>query len=290
MKIKQIIIICFILVTVSFAQSPKYDLITFSKSKIIKTDSCETNIPVVALINYNRIDKLLTSGVQWGSVAIVIGAALESAFNPNSYFKYAMTALGGIIASAGGLVYGAFSNIPENYNVGKNNFGLQVNYAATMSEELQRYVGSFGLVFRKPNNCYFTPDNYFVYFGDDVTQSSTQSNKYSKVHSTNYGIEITKVGYNRIANFVYGIDVGYSSGTYSDFEVLDYTSFAGWKPISTLYFDIVLGGNLNVTKNIHVSLKYKAELFGVFRWQELSSTFANSVNHMVSFSVYTFLL
>ncbi len=290
MKIIFIILFYFTIVTMVFSQSPKCDLILFSKSKTISVDSCKTNIPIVALINYNRIDKFLTSGMQWGSVAIVVGAVLETAFNPDDYFKYAMTALGGMIASAGGLAYGAFSDIPKGYNVGKKNFGFQINMGQTMAEDSYRYIGNFGFIFRNSQKSYYIPDNYTLYIGGEELRENITETKHSKLNLAKYGIQLRKLRYDKVVSFIYGVDFGMSNGTYSFSIEKDLSYFhSESKNVSSFYFDIIVGANFNLTKNIHGSIEYQYELLGASRKNGVMSIFNSPAHGVTSFSIYTFL-
>ncbi len=144
---KNIIIVSFVLVSVIFSQSPKSDYVAFAKPSIQLADSSTNEIEVKGLINYNRIDNVFTTSLQWGSVAIVVGAILETAFSPYSDFKYLMTALGGMAAATVEFGYGAFSNIPADYNVGKKKFGFQINMGQTMASGAYRFIGNFGLTY-----------------------------------------------------------------------------------------------------------------------------------------------
>ena len=187
MKRKCFFIIYLVFITSVFSQSPKYDLMILTNSKTIKVDTASNKINVSALINYNRFDRVLTSGMQWGIYAIILGATLESLFNQDEYYKYVMTALGGMVASAGGVVYGAFSNIPNGYNVGNNNFGFHVNMGQTMAADSYRFVGNFGVVFRYPNNLFYVPDNYTLYIGEEELTEDFKGNKHSKLNLTKFG-------------------------------------------------------------------------------------------------------
>ncbi|MCF6268786.1 MAG: hypothetical protein L3J41_03660 [Melioribacteraceae bacterium] len=261
-----------------------------SSSKTIQVDSTNIVIPISALINVDRLDRMLTSSLQWGSIAIIIGATLETAFNPDDHFKYLMTALGGILASAGGLVYGTFSSIPTNYNVGENRFGLQINMGQTMAADSYRYIENFGFVIRYPNKLPLIPDNYVIYIGEEELHENSKENKHSNLNITKYGVQLRKVGYNRTLNFLYGIDFGQSKGSYS-YSIEEGLSYfrSEWENVSSFYFDIIIGVNFNLTKNIHGSIEYQYELIGASTDDDVSSIFDNPARGVTSFSIYTFL-
>jgi len=290
MKVKNIIVIYAFLTTFIFAQSPKYDYAVFSMGSNQLVDSYANDVKVVGLVNYDRIDRVLTSSMQWGSIAIVIGATLETAFNKDDYYKYMMTALGGMAFAVVGFGYGAFSSIPKGYNVGKNRVGFQINMGQTMAEGSFRFIGNFGVVFRYPNRLPFIPDNYTIYVGSEDVEENISESKYSELHLTKYGIQLRKVGYNRTINFLYGIDFGYSKGSYSYLlleDLLDTRS--EWKEVSSFYFDIIVGANFNLTKNIHGSIEYQYGLYGAHTRKSMTPIFDNPAHGLTSFSIYTFL-
>ncbi len=248
----------FLITSICFTQNIHSDYISFSHSNTINIDSGVVKIPVVALVNSNRLDRMLSTGLRWGSYGIalgIVGVVVANAVNDlrTDYgLEYIIfPGLFGILGSTGGLAYGVFSNMPDTYNTGKNNFGFHLNFGQTMSAESHRYIGNVGLVFRYANSSPYVPDNYIIYFGEEEVLEKN-GDKHSDLRLNKYGVQLRKVGYNRTINFLYGVDLGLSSGSYAYSNEDDLSYFhSGWKNVSSVYFDLIVGVNFNLTKFIH---------------------------------------
>lgn len=293
MKYKLVILIYLFLTTPIFSQSPKTDFVILSKTETTQMDSSNITVPIKGLLNINRIDKILSTGVRWSAyglgAGVLIGLSMDKKGDCN-LGCFAVAVLGGFVGVASGLIYGTVSNIPNGYNVGKYRIGLQSNVGETMANTSYRFVGNFGMVFRYPNKLYYFPDAYTIYFGGEELRENTIKNKFSSLNQTKYGIQLRKIGYNRIISFLYGVDFGISKGTYS-YSIQDNFSYysSKWKNISTFYFDLIVGINLNLTNNISASLEYQHEIYGAGNDVGVLSVFHNPARGVTSFSVYTFL-
>lgn len=70
--------------------------------------------------------------------------------------------------------------------------------------------------------------------------------------------------------------MGISNGNYSYFIGDDLSYFRSeWENVSSVYFDLIVGVNFNLTKFIHRSIEYQYGLIGTTNQREVSSIFNN---------------
>ncbi len=131
------------------------------------------------------------------------------------------------------------------------------------------------------------PDIYTIYIGSEDVNENRNNTQYSELRLTKYGMQLRKVGYNKVINFLYGIDFGRSKGYYSFYDT-EKEFLVERKNQSSIFLDVIVGVNLNLTKNIQGSLEFQYGLIGA-RGSGEKSHFQNRPWSVTSFSVYAFL-
>ncbi len=296
MKFPFIFISLLLFISNCFPQALKFTSTSLTNNAAMaeKIDwSDTTSYRVKTLIPLNKNFKMdIISGLQWSvygtGVGLVTAVIMDLNKKCDKGLCYLLAPVGTIVGFLSGFIYSELSSSKTIINAARMSIGLQLSYEATMSELQNRFGESYGIVYRRPNKKYYIPDNYYFHFG--LEDWSTEANRQNTVSSFNpykYGIELSKTNYSRILHFTYGMDFGYTTGTFSKDNRETYDTIIR-QEINTIYSGLLIGVGVNLFKFLHFKLLYKYELFGAYYLMN-NSGFTNSIQHSAAFSARCFL-
>ncbi len=299
MKYLFCILILFLSFANSFSQDSKFksSLLTSKNKFVTISNDSDTILEIekVLLPTNKRVNYILTSTLRWGfyggSAGLLTAYIMDLNDECDKGLCYIFVpTLGASIGVISGLIHSAISDTKQDFDASKLDYGLQIHYETVFSDQ-RKYGESIGIAYRRSNTNFYIPNNYYIYFAQeewDTRPGDSQSSS-SEFNQTKHGIELTKINYEYIFSFVYGIGVGYSSGT-----LREHISEPIYKTINkinyeSIYINIIFGVNMNIFKFLHFQLYYKYEPYGPYNKIKGNYGFTNSIQHSISFSAKCFL-
>jgi hypothetical protein len=274
---KKLIVLLFVLVNLSFAQSNNKNYVKAEHSYFTTSDSIQTSS---FLFTNKRANSALKDGL-WGVGAGAVVGLITAIFVPteNGVGFLMFPILGAGFGFVSGTTIGYFINEKDgnqfiNYPFSHRpllSIGVSSSFSVFTSKNSSYEEYAFGLSYRNTCKSFYIPNRVSLLFKQTLPYGSyhykdapiyddTLPKQFSE---SKFGINALHIQHSNVVGFLYGFEFGLTNVTYSDYIALNEWSDEKSKLLP--YFDAIVGINFNLASFASLEFFYYYELFGSYQ-------------------------